>query len=498
MKLRPGKVGLYDPAYEHDACGVGFIAHVRGERSHRLMQQAAHMLTRMDHRGACGCEPNSGDGAGMLTALPHALLRRVAADEFGAELGAPGTFSAGVFFLPQDDGERELCRRVVEEIVAERGQELIGWRKVPTRPEVADIGATALDSMPIIEQLFIRRRRRTRPGRLRTRALPDPQAGDDPPARQRSPRRSADVLRLFAVDPRDHLQGHADLRPARAVLPRSRGAGLRVPPGDGPLPIRHEHVPVLGPRAAEPLHEPQRRDQHAARQHELDARPRGSSPERPLRRRSAACLPGRRARLLGLRQLRQRARVPAAHGPHPPGGGHDDDPGGVAERHAHGRHEEGVLRLPLLPDGAVGRTGLDRLHRRPIHRRGARPQRPSPQPLLRHRRRPGHHGVGGRRRPGRAGTGAAQGAAQARPDVPGRLRPRPHRRRRRAEERHRLAAAVRGVARTPHRPGRPGRPCRKQRERPREPGGHGRRHPDPEASRPSATPARRCASCCGP
>ena len=155
MKLRPGKVGLYDPAYEHDACGVGFIAHVRGERSHRLMQQAAHMLTRMDHRGACGCEPNSGDGAGMLTALPHALLRRVAADEFGAELGAPGTFSAGVFFLPQDGDEREQCRRVVEEIVAERGQELIGWRKVPTRPEVADIGATALDSMPVIEQLFI-------------------------------------------------------------------------------------------------------------------------------------------------------------------------------------------------------------------------------------------------------------------------------------------------------------------------------------------------------
>ena len=155
MKLRPGKVGLYDPAYEHDACGVGFIAHVRGERSHRLMQQAAHMLTQMDHRGACGCEPNTGDGAGMLTALPHALLRRVAADEFGAELGTPGTFSAGVFFLPQDDAERELCRRTVEEIVASRGQRLIGWRAVPTHPETANIGATAIDSMPVIEQLFI-------------------------------------------------------------------------------------------------------------------------------------------------------------------------------------------------------------------------------------------------------------------------------------------------------------------------------------------------------
>ena len=155
MKLRPGKIGLYDPAYEHDACGVGFIAHVRGERSHSLMKQATHMLTQMDHRGACGCEPNTGDGAGMLTALPHALLRRVAADDLGAELGPPGTFAAGLFFLPQDDGERALCRQTVEDIVASRGQRLIGWRQMPTRPDVANIGATAIDSMPVIEQLFI-------------------------------------------------------------------------------------------------------------------------------------------------------------------------------------------------------------------------------------------------------------------------------------------------------------------------------------------------------
>ncbi len=155
MKLRPGKTGLYDPAYEHDACGVGFIAHVRGERSHSLMKQAAHMLTQMDHRGACGCEPNTGDGAGMLTALPHALLQRVAADDLGSKLGPPGTFAAGLFFLPQDDGERALCRQTVEEIVASRGQRLIGWRRMPTRPEVANIGATAIDSMPVIEQLFV-------------------------------------------------------------------------------------------------------------------------------------------------------------------------------------------------------------------------------------------------------------------------------------------------------------------------------------------------------
>ena len=155
MKLRPGRTGLYDPAYEHDACGVGFIAHVKGERSQRLMQQAALMLTRMDHRGACGCEANTGDGAGMLTALPDALLRRVAHDELGEDLGPAGAFAAGLFFLPQDADERRLCKRTTEEIVHARGQRLLGWRKVPTEPETAGIGATARESMPVIEQLFV-------------------------------------------------------------------------------------------------------------------------------------------------------------------------------------------------------------------------------------------------------------------------------------------------------------------------------------------------------
>src|SRR5436189_5274356 len=81
----PPKQGLYDPAYEHDSCGVGFVAHIKGKRSHQILIDAEEVLRNMDHRGACGCEPNTGDGAGILTALPYEFLRRVVKKELGAE-----------------------------------------------------------------------------------------------------------------------------------------------------------------------------------------------------------------------------------------------------------------------------------------------------------------------------------------------------------------------------------------------------------------------------
>jgi glutamate synthase (NADPH/NADH) large chain len=109
----------------------------------------------MDHRGACGCEANTGDGAGMLTALPHEFLRKVAKTDLGAELPAPGEFAAGVVFLPTIEAERKKCKQTVEQIVAQQGQQLVGWRKVPTDPKGADVGRTALQGEPFIEQLFI-------------------------------------------------------------------------------------------------------------------------------------------------------------------------------------------------------------------------------------------------------------------------------------------------------------------------------------------------------
>ena len=153
--IPPGASGLYRPEYEHDSCGVGFVAHVKGERSHQIIRDADHLLCRMDHRGARGAEPNTGDGAGILTALPHEFLRKVVREDLGAELPAPGRFSAGVVFLPTDASERAQCKAEVAGICASEGQQLVGWRKVPVNPERADIGDSAMAAAPHIEQLVI-------------------------------------------------------------------------------------------------------------------------------------------------------------------------------------------------------------------------------------------------------------------------------------------------------------------------------------------------------
>lgn len=151
----PPKQGLYDPAHEHDSCGVGFVAHIKGERSHQIVLDAVEVLRNMDHRGACGCEANTGDGAGILTALPFEFLEKVVQADLGADLPEPGKFAAGNVFLPQKAQERAACKAVVEELIQSHGQQLVGWRKVPTDLQRADLGPTALAAEPAIEQLII-------------------------------------------------------------------------------------------------------------------------------------------------------------------------------------------------------------------------------------------------------------------------------------------------------------------------------------------------------
>ncbi len=154
-KHLPEKRGLYDPALEHDSCGVGFVAHIKGERSHQILLDAETVLRNMDHRGACGCEANTGDGAGILTALPHEFFAgRVSAD-LGLSMPAPGRYAAGNVFLPKDAKERAYCKKVVEELIEAQGQKLLGWRSVPTDTEGADLGPTARAGEPCIEQLVI-------------------------------------------------------------------------------------------------------------------------------------------------------------------------------------------------------------------------------------------------------------------------------------------------------------------------------------------------------
>jgi glutamate synthase domain-containing protein 2/glutamate synthase domain-containing protein 1/glutamate synthase domain-containing protein 3 len=151
----PPASGLYDPANEKDACGVGFICDIKGRPSHQIVADAAFMNCCMEHRGGVGYETNTGDGAGILTGLPHKLLEHVAREELGVTLPATGNYGVGNVFLPVDDDERARCKAVFEAQIKAAGQTLIGWRQLPVDAEAADLGRAARAAMPSFEQLFI-------------------------------------------------------------------------------------------------------------------------------------------------------------------------------------------------------------------------------------------------------------------------------------------------------------------------------------------------------
>ena len=150
----PEKTGLYDPAMEKDSCGVGFVANINGHPSHQIMLDAYHLNSRMDHRGGCGFEANTGDGAGILMALPHGFFQKLAQKSFNAEI-IPGHYAVGNIFLPQIEEERAKCQDAINTIIAEEGQQLLGWRDVSIDPDGADVGPAARMAQPFIAQLFI-------------------------------------------------------------------------------------------------------------------------------------------------------------------------------------------------------------------------------------------------------------------------------------------------------------------------------------------------------
>ncbi|AKK28310.1 glutamate synthase large subunit [Mycobacterium sp. EPa45] len=152
----PEAQGLYDPQHESDSCGVAMVADIKGRRSHRIVADGLTALEHLEHRGAAGAEPNSGDGAGILLQLPVELLTDVV--EF--DLPAPtidgcNTFAAGICFLPQDPGDRRVAVERIEAIASEEGLEVLGWRSVPVDPAGAEVGATALGCMPHMSMLFV-------------------------------------------------------------------------------------------------------------------------------------------------------------------------------------------------------------------------------------------------------------------------------------------------------------------------------------------------------
>ncbi|XP_022890356.1 glutamate synthase 1 [NADH], chloroplastic isoform X1 [Olea europaea var. sylvestris] len=147
-------LGLYDPSFDKDSCGVGFVAELSGESSRKTVTDAIEMLVRMSHRGACGCETNTGDGAGILVALPHDFYKE-AAKEAGFELPPPGEYAVGMFFLPTSQSRREQSKIVFTKVAESLGHTVLGWRPVPT--DNSGLGKSALQTEPIIEQVFLTR-----------------------------------------------------------------------------------------------------------------------------------------------------------------------------------------------------------------------------------------------------------------------------------------------------------------------------------------------------
>ncbi|MCX5706944.1 MAG: glutamate synthase large subunit, partial [Candidatus Omnitrophica bacterium] len=151
-KRLPEKQGLYDPQFEHDSCGVGFVCNIKGKKSNEIIQQGLEVLSRLAHRGATGADPKTGDGAGILIQLPHEFLFKVCKME-GINLPPACEYGAGLVFLPTDNSERELCKNIFAKIIHSQKQRLLGWRRVPV--DDSDIGKTAKDTQPVIEQVFI-------------------------------------------------------------------------------------------------------------------------------------------------------------------------------------------------------------------------------------------------------------------------------------------------------------------------------------------------------
>jgi glutamate synthase (NADPH/NADH) large chain len=154
MSMRgPRTRGLHDPRAERDACGVGFVVNVKGERSHDIVEKGLAVLRNLTHRGACGCDPLTGDGAGILVQVPDEFFRRECKAAKMPALPAPGTYGVGMVFLPAEVRQKNECERIVEKVIREEGQKLVGWRHVPVDAQAP--GLVARSVLPEIRQVFV-------------------------------------------------------------------------------------------------------------------------------------------------------------------------------------------------------------------------------------------------------------------------------------------------------------------------------------------------------
>src|SRR6187549_980967 len=150
----PPKQGLYDPQHEKDSCGIGFVVNIKGQKSHDIVRQGLQVLENLTHRGAQGCDPCTGDGAGILLQVPHEFLRRAAGDA-GVKLPGAGEYGVGQVFLPPSSAARQQCETLFGKIVDQEGARLLGWRDVPVKSDA--IGVQARKTEPFMRQVFIAR-----------------------------------------------------------------------------------------------------------------------------------------------------------------------------------------------------------------------------------------------------------------------------------------------------------------------------------------------------
>ena len=287
----PVPQGLYDGRHEHDACGVAFVATMSGVASYDIVAKALVALRNLEHRGAAGSDPASGDGAGILTQVPDAFLRAVV--DF--ELPEQGSYAVGIAFLPHDEGLRAVAESTIAEIAAEEGLTILGWRDVPVTPDL--LGGSSGATCPVFRQLFVA------------------SAGDAPAQAFSAGASDSGVDGAEGVDDglalerqafclRKRAEGQADVYFAslssRTLVYKGMLTTGQLEPfypdlsdrrfhtrdRPGALTVLDQHVPVVGAVAPVPVHRAQRRDQHRHGQPQLDARPRvparhGPDPRRP-------------------------------------------------------------------------------------------------------------------------------------------------------------------------------------------------------------------------
>jgi glutamate synthase (NADPH/NADH) large chain len=154
MDQAESQQGLYRPEFEHDSCGTGFITNINGHKSYQIIDDALTMLENMEHRGACGCDPESGDGAGILIQLPHEFFMEECSD-LEISLPEPGEYGVGMIFFPKESSLKKACKVVIDNAIEKLGLHTLGYRKITTNSSA--IGETARKAEPNVEQIFILR-----------------------------------------------------------------------------------------------------------------------------------------------------------------------------------------------------------------------------------------------------------------------------------------------------------------------------------------------------